>query len=72
MGVKEKPSIAYINLIPGDLFPDLRQANDRFCVKISDRLYSHQASVRSLTRRLSEQPTRAHAFSYFETAEIDG
>ena len=26
--VEEEPSIAYINLIPRDLFADLRQAND--------------------------------------------
>ena len=71
MDVEEEPSIAYINLIPGDLFAELRQANDQFRVKISDRLYSHLTSVRSLTRRMSEQPTRPHAFSDFETAEID-
>ena len=62
MDKEKEPSIAYINLIPGHLFADLRQPNDHFCVKISDRLYSHQTSMSSLTRRLSEQPTGAHAF----------
>ena len=33
MNVKEEPSIAYINLIPGDMFADLRTANDPFCVR---------------------------------------
>ena len=40
-------------------------------MKISDRLYSHQNSVRSLTRRLSEHPTGVHASSGFQTTEID-
>ena len=40
-------------------------------MKIFDRLYSHLTSVRSLTRRMSEQPTGPHAFSDFERAEID-
>ena len=71
MDVEEEPSIAYINLIPGDLFADLRQANDRFHVRSLDMLNSHQTSVRNLTRRLSEQPTGAHAFLDFETVEID-
>ena len=67
MDVEEEPSIAYLSLIPGELFDDLGQANDRFCVKISDRLYSHQTSVRSLTRRLSEQHTRAQDNKFHNT-----
>ena len=41
---REELSKAYINLTPGDLFADLRQPNGRFCVKISDRLYSPQSA----------------------------